>query len=89
MVLEEDAKAESELSTESVKNKLWNGSRRNMMVLSITEMIMKLTMSGYIVIFIWININFMSYVKIFSIIYEYLFSIKNLYTLSYINWIYR
>ena len=42
LVLEEDAKAESELSTESVKNKLWNGSRRNMMVLSTTEMIMKI-----------------------------------------------
>ena len=42
LALEEDAKAESELSTESVKNKLWNGSRRNMMVLSTTEMIMKI-----------------------------------------------
>jgi len=42
LVLEEDVKAESVLNTESANNKLWNGSRRNMMVLSTTEMIMKI-----------------------------------------------
>ena len=31
LVLEEDVKAESVLNTESANNKLWNGSRRNMM----------------------------------------------------------
>ncbi len=33
LVLEEDVKAESVLNTESANNKLWNGSRRNMMEL--------------------------------------------------------
>jgi len=37
LALEEDAKAESELNTELAKKKLCNGSRRNTMELSITD----------------------------------------------------
>ncbi len=37
LVLEEDVNQESELSTESQKIKLWNGSEENMMALSTTD----------------------------------------------------
>lgn len=36
--LEEDAKAKLVLNTESAKRKPWNGLRRNMMVLFITDL---------------------------------------------------
>ena len=38
LVSEEDAKAESELNTELARKTLWNGSRRNMMELSTTDL---------------------------------------------------
>jgi len=42
LALEEDAKAQSVLNTELVNKKLWNGSKRNMMVLFTIDQYLKI-----------------------------------------------
>lgn len=57
LVLEEDAKAESVLNTESQKTKLWNGSEENTMVPSTTDTkilfnLSKITLSNIFIVLV-------------------------------------
>ena len=52
LVSEEDVKAESEPNIESAKNKLWNGSRRNMMEQSTIDYLKTYLISVYFMYFL-------------------------------------